>query len=40
MRQPGAGFNQDSFPVELYKFEMRTQRLEFCRGQGLQQMIG
>jgi hypothetical protein len=40
MRQPGAGINQDRFPVQLHEFEMRTQRLEFSRGQGLQQMIG
>ena len=40
MRQPGAGINQDRFPVQLHEFEMRTQRLKFSRRQGLQQMNG
>ena len=40
MRQRRAGFNQDSFPDQFDEFEMRAQRLEFCRRQGLQQLIG
>jgi hypothetical protein len=40
VRQRRAYFNQDSFPDQLDGFELRTQRLEFCRAQRLQQMIG
>jgi hypothetical protein len=39
MRQRRAGLNQDTLPDQLDEFEMWTQRLEFRRRHGLQQMI-
>jgi hypothetical protein len=36
MRQRRTGFEQDSFPDQFDDFEMRTERVEFRRGQGSQ----